>query len=143
MNEEIETKRQVLRKRIIRASVTWAVIFAFALWWENPFVKQEAYGVLMAIANAFTIPGAILGGIGGLTYIAKLGGYDSFSYIFSNFALHNIWTKRQPKRYKTFYDYKVAKDEQGRHWLPEFLIAGLISLAIGIILVVIYLFFEP
>ena len=111
---------------------------AVLLWWENPLDETDAKSVINDICNAFTVPGVIFSGISLLSYMAKLGAYDSFGYTFSNFSLHNLWFKKQPKKYKSFYDYKVAKDEKGRRWWKEGLFVGLASLAISAVLLIVY-----
>jgi hypothetical protein len=126
------------RIRYIKALVFWAIAFVACIIIEEPFKETEAKEVLGAICNCFTVPGIILSGVAGLTYIAYLGGYDGISYAFSNFGLHNIFTSRQPKRYNDFYEYKQMKDAKGRKWLTHFLVVGLSSLAAGVILLVVY-----
>ena len=130
-----------IKKRIgfIKACVFWLVAFIACLIIEDPFTKTEAQEVMMALCNSFTTPGVIFAGIAGLSYIAYLGGYDGIGYAFSNFGLHNVFTTRQPKKYKDFFEYKQERDEKGRHWLPQYLIVGGASLAIGVILLIVYL----
>lgn len=132
-------EKKILRlKSYIKAGTVWLVLLVLAFWWENPFQAESIGEIFTAISNAFTIPGVIMTGLGGLTYLASKGAYDGLGYAFSNFGLHNVWMKRQPKKYKTLYDYKAAKDEKGRKWLPSALVFGLISLALGVISLVIY-----
>lgn len=137
------TDDRELRQKTI-SYVKWSVacaIIAIACFFltEKPYLETTAANVIGKIGNCFIVPGVVISGIGGLSYISYLGGYDSLSYTFSNFALHNIWVKNQPKRYKTFYEYKEQKDKKGRKWLPRALVVGLISFAIGVILTVIYM----
>ena len=122
--------------------VKWCVVcLAIAVvcfFIEKPYAETELREVIGKVSNCFTIPGVLIGGIGGLSYVSYLGGYDGLSYAFSNFGLHNLWTRKQPKRYKSLYEYKEAKDNAGRKWLPSALMAGLASIAIGILFTIIY-----
>ena len=129
-----------LKKRIsyIKAVIFWLVAFVATVIIEEPFQKTELSEIIGKLSNCFTVPGVIFAGFAGLTYVSYLGGYDGISYAFTSFGLHNIFTTRQPKRYKDFYEYKKEKDEKGRSWLPQYLIIGLISLAIGVLLLVLY-----
>ena len=132
------------KRQIIVSYVKWGIaciaiaLFCFFVT-EKPYEQATAADVVGRIANCFVVPGVVLSGIGALSYVSFLGGYDSLSYAFVNFGLHNLWVKRQPKKYKNFYEYKEEKNEKGRKWLPRALTVGLISLAIGIVLTVIYL----
>lgn len=135
-----EEKRQIIISYVKWSIVCVAIaIFCFFVT-EKPYAQANATEVIGKIGNCFTVPGVLLSGIGGLSYISYLGGFDSLAYAFSNFGLHNIWVKRQPERYKSFYEYKEAKNKKGRKWLPKTLSVGLVSLGIGLIFTVIYIF---
>ena len=133
--------RAAKKKKIISYLISGAVLLSAiggCLWWENPFDAVGAKNVIIDICNAFTVPGVWFLGASVLTYLSKLGAYDSFGYTFSNFSLHNLWFTKQPKKYKSFYDYKVAKDEKGRAWWPEGLWLGLGTLTVSGILLIVY-----
>ena len=134
----MDEKTQLKLSSYIKTGTAWLVLLVLSFWWENPFQKESVSEIFAAVSNAFTIPGVIMTGLGGLTYLASKGAYDGLGYAFSNFGLHNLWTKRQPKKYKTLYDYKAAKDEKGRKWLSSALVVGLVSLSLGVISLVIY-----
>ena len=91
------------RQRIIsyiKWSAVCAVIAIICFFvTEKPYAEDTAAEIIGKIGNCFFVPGVLLSGIGGLSYISYLGGYDSLSYTFSNFALHNIWVKKQPRKY--------------------------------------------
>lgn len=136
MNEEKE--RLPKRIRYIKAVIFWLVAFVACLIIEEVLESEGIKDVIQALCNAFTVPGVIFTGIAGLSYISYLGGYDGIGYAFSSFGLHNLFTTRQPTKYKDFYEYKRLKDMKGRTWLSHFLVVGLISLAIGIVLLAVY-----
>ncbi len=133
-------EQEKIKKRIsyIKAVIFWLIAFVAMIIVEAPFAETSAKEIIEAICNAFTVPGVIFAGIAGLSYISYLGGYDGIGYAFSNFGLHNIFTRQQPKSYDNFYEYKQMKDMKGRKWLPHFLIVGGISLAIGVVLLIVY-----
>ena len=130
------------KRQKLMAFAKWAIaclVIAIACFFnEKPYAEPELRAAIGKLSNCFTMPGVLIGGLGGLSYVSYRGGYDSLSYAFSNFGLHNIWTKKQPKRYKNLYEYKEAKDNAGRKWLPSALMAGLASIAIGLMLTIIY-----
>ena len=107
-------------------------------FFEKPYAQTELREIIGKISNCFTVPGVLLSAIGGLSYVSYRGGYDGIGYAFSSFGLHNLWNIKQPKKYKTFYEYKESKDKKGRSWLPATLLVGLISLAIGALFMIIY-----
>lgn len=107
---------------------------------EMPYNEESAKEVVGALCNCFTVPGVFVGGVGALSYVGRLGGFDGLTYAFKNFGLHTIFfTNPKKKRTESFYEYKQEKDERGRAWLPNMLFAGLGSLTIGIILMIVYL----
>lgn len=105
---------------------------------ENPFGQTETAELFEKLHNIFTVPGVVFAGVGLLSYFNYLGAYDGLAYAFSNFGLHNLWVSRRRDKYKSLYDYKKAKDEKGRKWMPNVLFVGSVSLFIGIIFLIIY-----
>ena len=115
-----------------------AVIFMFT--YEKPFSQEGTKEIVGAISDCFAIPGVVMSGIGALTYLAKLGAYDGISYVFSNFALHSIIPGMYKDKFDSFYEYKQAKEAKGRRWLSHMCFVGLVTLAISVILLVVYAF---
>lgn len=134
--DEMEKKQKLTS--LIKWGIIWFAVALGCFFIEQPYGETDIREIMEKISNCFTVSGVVIGGIGGLSYISFLGGYDGLGYAFSNFALHNIWTTKQPKRYKSLYEYKEAKDKKGRKWIPSALIVGLASIAIGIVFLVIY-----
>ena len=131
--------RQKLRLKYIRTGVFVLLAIGLCVWLENPFAAENAKELVGNLSDCFTVPGIVFLGIGGLTWVAHMGGFDSFGYIFSNFSLHNLWTTKAKKKYQSFYDYKQEKEEKGRPWLSHFAVLGAASLAVGILLLIVYL----
>ncbi|MBQ0125127.1 MAG: DUF3899 domain-containing protein [Clostridiales bacterium] len=114
------------------------VFIALMLNFKDVASQPSAKELMGALSDSFTVPGVLFCGVGGLTFLATLGAYDSFGYIFSRFSLHNVWVTKKREKYESLYDYKTAKDEKGRKWLPYVFFTGLCSLALGVIFLVIY-----
>ncbi len=134
----ITPEKQLKLKKYIRWGVILLAFIAAMFFFESPFAEETPKDTVGAISNCFFVPGVFFAGIGGLSYISFLGGYDSFGYAFSNFSLHNIFYKTPRKKYDSFYEYKIKKDKKGRSWLPEMLFTGLGSLGISLIIFIIY-----
>lgn len=118
---------------IISVAVLLALTVGF-MFIEKVFAASGAKDALDRLSNAFFVAGLIYAAAGGFSFVAAMGGFDSFTYIFSNFALHSLIPTKQPKKYKNYYDYKTEKDEKGRHWLPHLLILGGGMIIVSVIL---------
>lgn len=93
------------------------------------------------LSDCFFLPGALMAGLGVLTFMASKGQYDAFGYIFSRFSLHSLIPGRVTKMdepVKSFYEYKEKKNEKGRKWQPQMLWTGLACLAIAVIFTILY-----
>lgn len=134
----MEDKLKQERLNYLRWSLISVTLVVFAVLIRKPFSKETAQDIVGEISNCFFIPGALMSGIGALSYLSSKGAYDSFSYIFTNFALHSLIYRDQPKKYESLYDYKVEKDKKGRKWFKHMLIVGLCTLLVSILLFVVY-----
>lgn len=105
---------------------------------EKPHEEQSASDVLGALSNCFTVPAALVGGVGAISYMAHLGAYDGLTYSFKNFGIHNLLGGNpKKKKTQTFREYKEEKEEKGRKWFPHMLWVGIASLVVGIILAIV------
>lgn len=96
---------------------------------------QNLFGIL---SDCFMLPGVLLAGVGALGWIGSLGFFDIMSYGAKSFF--GIFIKSLAEDLPhTFYDYRAQKDEKGRKWSKETIIVGLISLAISVLLLIVYL----
>lgn len=121
----------------------WWALIAFSLValmavFRKPFAEENTKKIVGEISNCFFVPGVVMSGIGALSYLSAKGAYDSFGYIFSNFSLHSIIYRDQPKKYESLYDYKMKKDEKGRKWFKHMLVVGLCTLSVSILVFVVY-----
>ena len=133
---DAQKKKKLFTTYLITSLVLISLVVA-CLFYEGAFSCEDAKAVVEKICNSFTVPGIMFAGVGLLSYLSSLGAYDGLSYSFVNFALHNLWFIKQPKKYKTFYDYKEAKDKKGRVWWPNLIIVGGASIVIGVIFLII------
>ena len=71
-------------------------------------------------------------GIGLISWAGKLGTFDMLGYGSRLFVGHfsKTFSEKTPK---TFYDYKVRKDEKGRTWLKECTAVGAVCIIISLI----------
>ena len=134
---EQNQKQKKLVQGLVYGGILIAAILIFASI-EGIFSLRDPKEILGVLSDACFVPGVLFTGVGAFSWISSKGGYDAFGYAFSNFSLHNLFPTKQPKKYKSLYDYKQEKDEKGRKWLPELLIIGLISLALGSLFLVLY-----
>ena len=134
--QELAKKYMPYVKWGIFAIVTIVIMFIY----EKPFSEENAKKIVGAISNCFAIPGVLISGMSGLTYLASLGAYDGLTYIFSNFSLHSLIPGHHKDKKQTLYEYKQAKDEKGRKWQSQAIVIGLCSLGISIILLIVYAF---
>ena len=140
-----EEKKNVISKKDLRTGYIISIIIIVLaivgmLFYKQVFTQPDAKSVFSALSDSFFVPGVVFAGVGGLSKLATYGAYDTFGYLFSRFSLHNIWvTGAKRKKYDSLYEYKQAKDEKGRKWLPYVLWTGVGSIGISIILLVIYL----
>ncbi len=121
----------------------YALVFAFTLYLglSNTEIENETERAVCAVSNAFTVPGVFFFSIGVISWVGGKGTFDGLGYMFGNFSRHNVFGAMggKPKeRYENFYDYKTAKDERGRKWLPHYVVIGGISLVVGLISLIVY-----
>lgn len=122
-------------KRLILFVLLFLLCFVFT---EKPYLEKNVRDAIGATADCFTVPGVILSGIGGLSYILGRGGFDTLCYSFFGYGLHNLLPVREKERSASLYEYKRKKEEQRKGWRPFSLLPGLVSLLVGAVLTAIY-----
>ena len=126
------------KKNAYVAPVIIAVILAFVCAFvKNLFVFTTLKNLFGVLSDCFMLPGVLLAGVGALGWIASLGFFDIMSYGTRSF-LGTFIKPLAEDLPRTFYDYRVQKDEKGRKWSKETVIVGLISLAISVLLLIVY-----
>ncbi len=117
---------------LVGAAVFFYAVYAFGL-----FTERNAVKIFEILSDALIIPGVLLAGVAAISWTGALGTYDMLGYGIK--TLFFFLPQKEEKRYKTFYDYRQAKEEKGRHWLPEMLVVGLAFVLLGVISLVISL----
>ena len=129
-------------KRKLVLYILWvlvAISFTVAMYFiEKPLEAESAKEIVAGFSNCFFVPGALISSFAILGWLASRGAYDGLGYIFSNFALHSLIYRHQPKKYESLYDYKQKKDEKGRTWPKHMLFVGLGTLTVSLILFIVY-----
>ena len=133
-------KEEFFKKYVpyIKWGIFGVVSIVLMFIYEKPFSEAETNEIFGSMSNCFAVPGIVLTGFGGLSYLSSLGAYDGLSYIFSNFSLHSIIPGHHKDKPQTLYEYKQQKDEKGRKWHPQPLIVGAVSLGISVVMLIIY-----
>lgn len=122
---------------LIWALPTLAVLIVVMLFVTDVFGAENATEVFERLCDVFFVPGVLLASFGGLSFVAAKGGFDTVTYLFTNFALHSLMPTKQKKKYDSYYDYKTAKDERGRMWFPQVLIIGGASIAVSVVMLIV------
>lgn len=141
MIKEIDDKKkkELVIGYIVTISLTIILVIIMMVI-KGGFKADSTKEFFHLLSDSFFVPGVLIAGVGGLSFLASLGAYDSFGYFFSRFSLHNLFfTNPKKDKYDSLYDYKKKKEEKGRHWLPYALWTGLGAIGVSILLVVIYL----
>ena len=89
------------------------------------------------LSDGFFAASVLVGGIGLISFAGKFGTFDMLSYGTRSF-FGNFFHSLRDDLPKTFYDYKVKKDEKGRGYLKEYCKVGAVCLVLGGIMLVLY-----
>ncbi len=126
------------KKKAYIVSVTIAgVIAAIYAILKNIFVFETVKDLFRNLSDCFLLPGVLLAGVGALGWIGTFGFFDLLSYGTRSFLGTFIKPLAEDLPH-TFYEYRVQKDEKGRKWSKETVIVGLISLAISVLLLIVW-----
>ena len=115
--------------------VTLAVFFAVAAL--GGLTESEGKEALRVISDAFTVPGAVVGGAGSLSWTASKGAYDIFGYV-GSLVLDRLVPGHAVKKRQTvsYSEYRTRKEERGRRWLREWFVVGLADIVLGAVFAV-------
>ena len=105
-------------KNFIGPVITAIIIFVACTFASGGLFGDEQYRaktVVDGLSNCFAIPGIFLGGVGLIGWAAKFGTFDMLSYGTKSFLGMFIRSIGDDLP-KTFYDYRIAKDDKGRRW---------------------------
>ncbi len=115
-----------------------ALLCGFALWLIGVLYQGLPQGSnarewFRVLSNGALIPGVLLVGISGMTWIAGEGLFDGIKYTLSSMK-SRIWG--QEKRYASYYDYTRREKKKGSSY--PMLLPGLFFLTAAIILTLLY-----
>ncbi len=129
-------EREKLAKWAVPAGLA-VVLFLLCAFLKGLFAAEDAKTAVGLIADCFTLPGAVLGGFGLLTWIASFGQFDLLSYGTKQFFGHFIpsLSKDLPPH---FYEYRKEKEDKGRAWLKETTAVGGICMGLALLCVLLY-----
>ena len=114
--------------RYLRALAVYAVSFSVFVIIET--ARNSSFG-FRELSNVFTVSGAILFGIGSISYISSVGAYDIFTYAFSLYPFPRVFKSGVPEKYNSFYEYREEKNKKRCRRLGECLLIGAVSLLLG------------
>lgn len=124
-------------KRYLAPVIAAVVIFCIYLYIGKIFSAETVGKVMGVLSDGFFAAAVLVGGVGLISFAGKFSTFDMLSYgtksFFGNF-IHSL----RDNLPKTFYDYKVQKDKDGRSYLKEFCKVGAVCLILGIIMLVLY-----
>ncbi len=125
--------------------IEFGVYFGFALiiWFiaffiMQPYAQETAKDTMRFCSDSFIIPGVTLSCIFVLTWIASKGIFDGLTYSLRavGYAVVPFLMKKETKSY---YNYKLAKQEKRKPARLASLLVGGIFVAFAIIFYIIYL----
>lgn len=132
-------------KKWLVPTVVGVVLFAANLMVHKPDAGFGAYEWIVALANAATLAGIVVAGIGGLSWVNAKGMFDIVKYGMSStigrflpFGKKNVFHTGEK-----YYDYVERKNEEGRTWLKEWLFVGLAVVGLAVVLTVASHFATP
>lgn len=116
------------------------LIALVALLLNGAFRAGEADARMKAFSDAFLLPGVLFLLIGGLSWVASKGFCDLIGFSTTSLLGFFIPRGEDSDRGKAanLYEYKKAKDEKGRYWLPHVLVAGIFFLAVSVLFALLF-----
>ena len=127
----------VLRRYL--PSVIAAVLLFVLMAGRNDLLSQtDAKAVFGALSDCFLMPGVVIGGLGGFSWIASTGAYDILGY-----GGRAAWERiggifGRQKENISYYDYKQEKAEARGKPKISWLIVGGVCIALSVLCLVIY-----
>ena len=123
------------------ASLVAAVVIAAPISrFRGLGLRQGAARNFFALSDGFFVAGALVGGIGLLTWVGSTGFFDMISY-----GLQGLWHRLtpflHPSGQTSFYDYKLARAEKRKSPSRAMILVGLACIALaGLFLALYYRF---
>ena len=131
----MKNKNNLLLWGVYLSSALVVFLLCAVIW--GLFDQSEPLEIVRVLADSFFIPGALFVGISLIGWMSTKGAYDIFGY--SIRGLLSLWKKESYFKSNSYYDYKQKKDEERKPMSKHMLFVGLIFLALGIVMTVVYL----
>ena len=127
------------KNRVIRFGICMGVgilFFAFSAYSQGLFESRDFKTTIGILSDCFLIPGVLLAGCGGLSWVASQGAFTTLRYAFASLL---AGFRHPTKQFPSFYEYKQERDASRKPWLSSWFFMGVGFLAAAVICVVIYL----
>ena len=123
-----------MRKYVITllAGLAAAALIMFS---KDIFSQTEAVVVYHILCDAFFAVGVVITAIGLLVFSANEGTFDIIVYGVNSFF--DMFRKVSRKKYDTFYDYRVSREEKKLSF-GFLLICGVLFLAVSLVMYMLY-----
>ena len=131
----MKNKNNLLLWGVYLSSALVVFLLCAVIW--GLFDQSEPLEIVRVLADSCFIPGALFVGISLIGWMSTKGAYDIFGY--SIRGLLSLWKKESYFKSNSYYDYKQKKDEERKPMSKHMLFVGLIFLALGIVMTVVYL----
>lgn len=127
-------------KKYLKYIITFGlglIFFLVIIFSKDIFNQTETLEVYKILSDACFAPAVVIGGIGIIVFVDNNGVFDIIIYGVK-LALTAFSRDISKRKYKTFYDYKVAKHETSNPY-GFLLIIGGFFLLISILFLVLYM----
>ena len=122
-------------KRFLIAMGFGAAVFVGVLFAKDVFHEEETYRLFQSLSDAAFVPAVLLICYGALVLATKGGTFDMLVYGVS--CVFSVMKRDPTRKYKTFYDYRVAQNEKPRSFW-YLMLAGVVFLAISVVFLTVY-----
>lgn len=113
------------------------IVFIGILLSKKIFSLTDKLEIFRALSDASIVPAVVIGGVGIIVFVDNNGVFDIIFYGVK-LAINAFSRDINKRKYKTFYDYKVAKHEKDTPY-GFLLIVGGFFLLLAIIFLICYM----
>ena len=128
-----------MKKRILQYGICFLIGALLACWVmniEGLFLIDVPSEIAAILCDAFFVPGILLTMVGCLIWIATTGFFDSIGYAVK-VGMHIILPFFNKGERKSYYDYKMEKDEKrGKTPIFVFIVGAFYLVLSGIALII-------
>lgn len=90
------------------------------------------------LSDFFFVTGTLCTGLGVLSMVSAAGGFDGLSYLFYSLRVRFSTSKTRWESRKSFYDYRIERQQKKKRSPKPFLTIGLIEIALAVVFAVLY-----